>query len=54
MIDRTILDERPLFKQDSARRIDRVIDYFGGAISSPDDAARSPGAADDAEPPSPR
>lgn len=28
-----MLDRPALFKQDSVRRIDRVIDYFGGATT---------------------
>lgn len=40
MMTSTVLDPPELFKTDSARRIDRVIDYFGDAAAAsapPDD-----------------
>ena len=54
---RTTLDGPPLFKPDFERRIDRVIDYFGGATrgdAPSEDSGERPGASDHPEAPWPR
>jgi hypothetical protein len=49
-----MLDGPALFKPDTVRRIDRVIDYFGGATGGdapPEDGGEGPGASGDPEAP---